>query len=276
MTWDLPGRTTDGLLSMAYMHSFKTPSQHCQCGLPNTYRRWLRWKISGIRQLMWRSSIRTPWFSPFKVPIRVWSRWWLRAIKTWSQRKFSYDQIPFLTWSFLPQSGLLRWTAGHSRPSLEQLMTFGFTEEVLATARTPLLDRWSQSNISSNKTGNLLVLWVSINLFLLSTFELKPRWLVLAFGQDEEIGGHMGAALVNQHLLGLYGEGGIAMIVDEGGSGVDDTQFGRTFTLPGVVEKGSIVSIEVSAKTTLPLIRLYTEHQSRSGYGRWTVSVTWT
>lgn len=83
----------------------------------------------------------------------------------------------------------------------------------------------------------------------------------------------MGAALVNQHLLGLYGEGGIAMIVDEGGSGVDSTQFGRTFTLPGVVEKGSIVSIEVS-KTTLPLIRQYTEHQSRSGYGRWTVSVT--
>jgi hypothetical protein len=52
----------------------------------------------------------------------------------------------------------------------------------------------------------------------------------------------MGAALVHQHLVSLYGEGGIAMIVDEGGSGVDGTQFGRTFALPGVVEKGSIVS----------------------------------
>lgn len=67
-------------------------------------------------------------------------------------------------------------------------------------------------------------------------------WLVLAFGQDEEIGGHFGAAFVNQHLLSLYGADGIAMIVDEGGSGVDDTQFGRTFALPGVVEKGSTVS----------------------------------
>ncbi len=68
-------------------------------------------------------------------------------------------------------------------------------------------------------------------------------YIVLAFGQDEEIGGHMGAAFVNQHLLSLYGEGGIAMIVDEGGSAVDSTQFGRTFALPGVVEKGSVVSI---------------------------------
>lgn len=67
-----------------------------------------------------------------------------------------------------------------------------------------------------------------------------PR-AVLAFGQDEEISGPRGAANIAKFLQDLYGQNGIAMIVDEGGMGVD-VQYGSTFALPGVTEKGYMVS----------------------------------
>lgn len=65
---------------------------------------------------------------------------------------------------------------------------------------------------------------------------------MLALGQDEEISGHYGAASVGRHLTSRYGEQSFAMIVDEGGSGLD-TVYGRDFAFPGVAEKGYLVSI---------------------------------
>ncbi len=63
---------------------------------------------------------------------------------------------------------------------------------------------------------------------------------VLAFGQDEEISGPRGAANIAKFLQDLYGQNGIAMLVDEGGMGLD-VQYGNTFALPGVTEKGYLV-----------------------------------
>lgn len=60
---------------------------------------------------------------------------------------------------------------------------------------------------------------------------------VLAFGHDEETGGARGATSVNKHLQSLYGNDGIAMIVDEGGMGLDSI-YGTDFALPGMAEKG--------------------------------------
>ncbi|KAF7775612.1 hypothetical protein Agabi119p4_4005 [Agaricus bisporus var. burnettii] len=77
----------------------------------------------------------------------------------------------------------------------------------------------------------------------------KPRRsIVLAFGQDEEISGHYGAASVGRHLTSRYGEQSFAMIVDEGGSGLD-TVYGRDFAFPGVAEKGylnAIITVEMA------------------------------
>ncbi|KAJ3515123.1 hypothetical protein NLJ89_g1956 [Agrocybe chaxingu] len=68
---------------------------------------------------------------------------------------------------------------------------------------------------------------------------------VLAFGQDEEISGPRGAANIGKHLEALYGKHGIALLVDEGGSGLDAV-YGSQFALPGVAEKGYInVEIDV-------------------------------
>lgn len=70
---------------------------------------------------------------------------------------------------------------------------------------------------------------------------------VLAFGMDEEIGGPQGASSIGPYLLETYGENGVAMLVDEGGSGVEE-RYGKTFLLPGTGEKGN-VSPTISVQT---------------------------
>ncbi|CAA7269792.1 unnamed protein product [Cyclocybe aegerita] len=80
----------------------------------------------------------------------------------------------------------------------------------------------------------------------LITIGWKPRrTIILAFGQDEEISGPRGAANIGKHLEAQYGKHGIALLVDEGGSGLN-TVYGSQFALPGVAEKGYInVEIDV-------------------------------
>ena len=73
---------------------------------------------------------------------------------------------------------------------------------------------------------------------LLSDAEWKPtRTIVLAFGFDEECSGYRGAGTIAEHLRNRYGENGIAVILDEGGAGMQ--QIGDTlYALPAVYEKG--------------------------------------
>lgn len=106
------------------------------------------------------------------------------------------------------------------------------------------LESCRQSNTYSRTDGDLRGPCVS-QLFAAPTFfdrgSSQPI-IVLAFGQDEEISGPRGAASIAKFLENIYGHQGIAMIVDEGGMGLD-TVYGNEFALPGVAEKGYIVSI---------------------------------
>jgi Gly-Xaa carboxypeptidase len=73
-------------------------------------------------------------------------------------------------------------------------------------------------------------------------YMLKDGWrpsraIVAAFGMDEEVGGERGAAAISDFLEAKYGKEGIAMIVDEGGMGIE-TMYGTQFALPGMAEKG--------------------------------------
>ncbi|EDQ98972.1 uncharacterized protein LACBIDRAFT_318408 [Laccaria bicolor S238N-H82] len=63
------------------------------------------------------------------------------------------------------------------------------------------------------------------------------RTIVLAFGQDEEVSGPLGATNIAKHLEDVYGKYGIAMIVDEGGMGLEKL-YNQEFALPGIAEKG--------------------------------------
>jgi Gly-Xaa carboxypeptidase len=68
--------------------------------------------------------------------------------------------------------------------------------------------------------------------------EWKPkRTFILAFGFDEEIGGVRGARNIAIHLEKKYGRHGVAMIVDEGGMGVEE-KGDYAYALPAVAEKG--------------------------------------
>jgi len=60
---------------------------------------------------------------------------------------------------------------------------------------------------------------------------------VVAYGQDEEVGGYRGATQISSILERRYGPNSIAMILDEGGMGVSE-QYGAVFALPGIAEKG--------------------------------------
>lgn len=73
---------------------------------------------------------------------------------------------------------------------------------------------------------------------LLSQENYYPRRTVIfAFGFDEECSGTRGAVTISKHLQHRYHKDGIAIILDEGGAGiqhVDDT----IYALPAVYEKG--------------------------------------
>ena len=73
---------------------------------------------------------------------------------------------------------------------------------------------------------------------LLSQEDYNPRrTVVFAFGFDEECSGYRGAGEISKHLEERYGENGIAVILDEGGAGLQS--LGDTlYALPAVYEKG--------------------------------------
>ncbi|KAH6891521.1 hypothetical protein B0T10DRAFT_485409 [Thelonectria olida] len=73
---------------------------------------------------------------------------------------------------------------------------------------------------------------------LVSQEEYGPRRTVIfAFGFDAECSGDRGAGEISRHLEERYGKGGIAVILDEGGVGLQS--LGDTlYALPAVYEKG--------------------------------------
>ncbi|KAI0856073.1 hypothetical protein F4860DRAFT_519209 [Xylaria cubensis] len=73
---------------------------------------------------------------------------------------------------------------------------------------------------------------------LLSQETYQPRRsVVFAFGFDEECSGDRGAGEISKYLEAKFGEGGVAVILDEGGGGLQS--LGDTlYALPAVYEKG--------------------------------------
>ncbi|KAJ4329343.1 hypothetical protein N0V84_000238 [Fusarium piperis] len=73
---------------------------------------------------------------------------------------------------------------------------------------------------------------------LLSQGDYDPsRTVILAFGFDEECTGSRGASSISEFLENRYGKGGISVILNEGGGGLE--MVGDTlYALPAVYEKG--------------------------------------
>jgi Gly-Xaa carboxypeptidase len=65
------------------------------------------------------------------------------------------------------------------------------------------------------------------------------RTLIYSFGFDEEIGGPRGAKHLAAVILDRYGPDGVAMVLDEGFTGID-IDHGKSFARLGLAEKGCL------------------------------------
>jgi Gly-Xaa carboxypeptidase len=113
----------------------------------------------------------------------------------------------------------------------------GFTDEALPIAkyvRTESL--WLTPQLTLTRQNNVIGILTALE-FMLKNGWRPARTVVAAFGMDEEVGGGRGAASISDFLQDKYGKYGIAMIVDEGGMGIE-TLYGTQFALPGMAEKG--------------------------------------
>ncbi|KAF7559520.1 hypothetical protein G7046_g4632 [Stylonectria norvegica] len=73
----------------------------------------------------------------------------------------------------------------------------------------------------------------------------NPNWtprrtIILAFGFDEECSGYRGAGSIGNFLTERYGDDGIALILDEGGLGLEAIGDDALYALPSVMEKGHV------------------------------------
>lgn len=141
-------------------------------------------------------------------------------------------------------------------PSLKPVLLTAHQDVVPVEETT--IDEWHHGPFSGDYDGKYI--WgrgtidnKGILISIMSTIEtlldnrFRPeRGIVLAFGFDEEIGGRKGANYINDYLLELYGENGIAILVDEGGGAI--FAYGSAVLIPSTSEKGLLnVGIEVNS-----------------------------
>lgn len=92
---------------------------------------------------------------------------------------------------------------------------------------------------SSDDKNSLTALMSTVET-MLEDPDWKPRrTLILSFGFDEECSGYRGAKEIAAVLTKRYGDDGIAVVLDEGGFGVQNID-DVTYVLPSVMEKGHV------------------------------------
>ncbi|CAO1620640.1 unnamed protein product [Parajaminaea phylloscopi] len=98
---------------------------------------------------------------------------------------------------------------------------------------------------------NLVVSILSALEALLEAGFQPERTVLVAFGYDEEVGGHNGGRHLGQRIEEIYGKDSVALVVDEGNpvmSPYDRAGFGIPVAVPGIEEKGSVhVRIRIEA-----------------------------
>ncbi|KAL7420324.1 hypothetical protein Q5752_005293 [Cryptotrichosporon argae] len=107
-------------------------------------------------------------------------------------------------------------------------------------------DGWIWGRGTTDMKSTLVALLASTEKLLEQGF-VPERTILYSFGFDEEIGGPRGAGHLAPFIEQRYGTDGIAMIVDEGFTGVD-VEFETSLARVGVAEKGCMtLSLSVLA-----------------------------
>jgi Gly-Xaa carboxypeptidase len=165
-------------------------------------------------------------------------------------------------WPFL--SNYIR----HKRMSLEKINTFGLVytidgsdaslKPLMLTAHqdvVPVADastwthppfsahfdgEWLWGRGSSDDKNSLTALLSALETILSHDDWVPKRSIILAFGFDEECSGQRGAGFIARHLESKYGNDSVAMILDEGGMGLQLVGGDILYALPAVMEKGHV------------------------------------
>ncbi|KAL6872195.1 carboxypeptidase S [Trichoderma novae-zelandiae] len=142
------------------------------------------------------------------------------------------------------------YTAEGSDTSLQPILLTAHQDFVLVERET--LDSWEHPPVDAyynEATGYLygrgasddksaITALMSAMEALLTQEDYNPRrTVILAFGFDKECSGLRGASSISKHLEGRYGENEIAIILDEGGAGLQSVG-DVLYALPAVYEKG--------------------------------------
>ncbi|KAI1107611.1 carboxypeptidase S [Jackrogersella minutella] len=100
--------------------------------------------------------------------------------------------------------------------------------------------QWLWGRGSSDDKNSLTGLMSSLDTLLSNPLWVPRRTIVLALGFDEECSGRRGAGYIGKFLEERYGPNSMALILDEGGMGLQLLGDDTLYALPAVMEKGHI------------------------------------
>lgn len=98
---------------------------------------------------------------------------------------------------------------------------------------------WLWGRGASDDKNSMTGLLSAVEGLLAEGFAPK-RTVLLAFGFDEECSGRRGAGSIARHLEAVYGNDSMAIILDEGGMGLQLLGGDALYALPAVMEKGHV------------------------------------
>ncbi|KAI0098763.1 peptidase family M20/M25/M40 [Nemania sp. FL0031] len=100
--------------------------------------------------------------------------------------------------------------------------------------------RWLWGRGASDDKNSLTALMSALEELLANPNWIPKRTIVFPLGFDEECSGRRGAGTIGPYLESLYGPNSMALILDEGGMGLDLVGNDTLYALPAVMEKGHV------------------------------------
>ncbi|KAI8629143.1 peptidase family M20/M25/M40 [Xylariaceae sp. FL1651] len=136
----------------------------------------------------------------------------------------------------------------HRRMVRETVNTFGLDVVPVADASTwsyPPFSahfdgRWLWGRGASDDKNSLTALMSALETLLSNQSWEPKRTIIFAIGFDEECSGRRGAGTIGPYLERLYGSNSMALILDEGGLGLQLLGNDTLYALPAVMEKGHV------------------------------------
>ncbi|KAI0387426.1 carboxypeptidase S [Hypomontagnella monticulosa] len=100
--------------------------------------------------------------------------------------------------------------------------------------------QWLWGRGASDDKNSLTGLMSALETLLSNPLWVPRRTIILALGFDEECSGRRGAGYIGRYLENLYGPNSMALVLDEGGMGLQLLGDDTLYALPAVMEKGHV------------------------------------